>query len=239
MARNDRGAGRAPEGSAADEDLWTRARLVALSEEFGGDDPVDSPRGKKRLRLIEAVTRLVLRHGYRKTSVDEIARAARVAKGTVYTFFPSKGALLVAAIAEEKKVMVNVLDPIFSGTLPPEEHLRHYVRSLLRCVRELPLSMRVLRDDELKDVIEELSATDFAARQQQGIQMVAALIGRAAPDLPQEELEARARFFYPMSYLIAHLDDEEMLQGSTFEALAQTLEDVLVAGMTAPPVDRR
>ena len=224
---------------APDDELWTRARFEALAQPFQGEDPPDSPRGKKRKRLLDAATRLFLKHGYRKTSVDDIARAARVAKGTVYTFFESKGALLVAAIAQEKMVMIRVLDPMLSGELPPEQHLRFYVRVLLRCVRELPLSMRLLRDDEIRSVMEEFSRADYAARQQQGIQMVAALIGKAAPALSAEEREARARIFHPMSYLIAHLDDEEMLQGSTFEALTQTLEDVLVAGMIAPPPEAR
>src|SRR5579871_5696529 len=45
-----------------------------------------------RGRLLRAATRSFLRHGYR-SSVDDIARRAGVAKQTLYHHFPSKDAL--------------------------------------------------------------------------------------------------------------------------------------------------
>jgi AcrR family transcriptional regulator len=48
---------------------------------------------EKRRRLLEAAIRVFAREGYRRASVDRIAREAEVAKGGVYSYFPSKAVL--------------------------------------------------------------------------------------------------------------------------------------------------
>ena len=42
--------------------------------------------------------RLFTQYGYRKTSIDDIARAARVAKRTVYLHFENKAAVFLAIL---------------------------------------------------------------------------------------------------------------------------------------------
>lgn len=49
---------------------------------------------EKRERLIEAAIRLFDEKGFESTSIQEIAAAADVAKGTVYLYFPSKDRLI-------------------------------------------------------------------------------------------------------------------------------------------------
>lgn len=49
--------------------------------------------------IIEAADRLFTRFGYRRTSMDDIAREAGVAKGTLYLYFTSKEALFRALLA--------------------------------------------------------------------------------------------------------------------------------------------
>ena len=47
----------------------------------------------KREAILDAALTLFGRYGYRRTSIDDIARAAGVAKGTVYLHVESKAAL--------------------------------------------------------------------------------------------------------------------------------------------------
>src|SRR5262249_14174011 len=54
-----------------------------------------SPRGRsategKRTAILDAALRLFGRYGYRRTSIDDIANEAEIAKGTVYLSFKSK-----------------------------------------------------------------------------------------------------------------------------------------------------
>lgn len=52
----------------------------------------------KETAILEAATRVFLRHGYGATSMEKVAREARVAKQTLYNHFGSKGALFEAII---------------------------------------------------------------------------------------------------------------------------------------------
>jgi AcrR family transcriptional regulator len=51
--------------------------------------------------ILEAATRLFARYGYRRTAMDDIAREAGVAKGTVYLYFDSKEAVYQAVQARD------------------------------------------------------------------------------------------------------------------------------------------
>jgi AcrR family transcriptional regulator len=62
----------------------------------------------KREAIVRAATELFRRYGFRKTSVDQIAREAQVAKPTVYAYFADKDAVFVA-------VCRAVMDRIVEG----------------------------------------------------------------------------------------------------------------------------
>ena len=59
---------------------------------------------RTRERILRAATDLFVAYGYRKTSIEDIAGAARVAKGTVYLYYDNKAELLLHAIALQKLV---------------------------------------------------------------------------------------------------------------------------------------
>jgi len=53
--------------------------------------------GDKRARILRAALQLFLRYGIRRTSIDDVAREAGIAKGTFYLYFDSKDTLFTAA----------------------------------------------------------------------------------------------------------------------------------------------
>jgi AcrR family transcriptional regulator len=63
------------------------AALVQIDESGTSD---------KRGRILGAALALFVRHGIRRTSIDDVAREAGIAKGTVYLYFDSKDALFDA-----------------------------------------------------------------------------------------------------------------------------------------------
>jgi AcrR family transcriptional regulator len=58
----------------------------------------DENRSAKRDAIIDSALSLFLKRGYRKTSIDEIAERAQVAKRTVYLHFDDKEAVFLAVI---------------------------------------------------------------------------------------------------------------------------------------------
>jgi AcrR family transcriptional regulator len=60
----------------------------------GHVDPAD-----KSARILKAALDLFVRYGIKRTSIDDIAREAGIAKGTLYLYYQSKDALF-AAVAE-------------------------------------------------------------------------------------------------------------------------------------------
>lgn len=60
-------------------------------------------------RILDALATLITRWGYGKTTVDDIAREAGVAKGTVYLHWPTKEAMLQALIEREERQWNDVI----------------------------------------------------------------------------------------------------------------------------------
>src|SRR5690348_6882843 len=110
----------------------------ALEESGIGSGPLDA-KGRTRARVLRSAMQLFQRRGYRHTSVDDVARDAGVAKGTVYVHFKNKAEMLFHAIAEEKKQLVERFQPLLDAELAPEERLRRYLELSLRVVPEVPL----------------------------------------------------------------------------------------------------
>ncbi|MCL2065308.1 MAG: TetR/AcrR family transcriptional regulator [Candidatus Cloacimonetes bacterium] len=61
----------------------------------------------KENAILEAATKLIVRHGYQKTSIDDICREAKIGKGTVYHYFESKEEIFVAIL---KQISFDVWD---------------------------------------------------------------------------------------------------------------------------------
>src|SRR5438874_7265885 len=75
--------------------------------------------GDKRAAILRAATRVFARNGYFNSKVADIARAAKVADGTVYLYFKSKEEVLhsifdqnmAEAIAAARKIIEKLRDP--------------------------------------------------------------------------------------------------------------------------------
>ena len=220
--------------------VFSRERVEELYREVLGDEREEDPaRWRKRMRILRAATELFIRHGYRKTSVDEIARRAEVAKGTVYLYFPNKGQLLVQAVALEKRALFDTMAPLLDGTLPPRDRLRFWMEVVLTAPLELPLVARLLREDaELKAALEDAGPEVVAQSEAVGKEWLAALIEQAAPGrFSEDEKDARAHVLLGVRYLTGLMTDDRILQGRPLRAVARTLADMIVYGAVHRPPD--
>ncbi|MBS3992383.1 MAG: TetR/AcrR family transcriptional regulator [Bacteroidetes bacterium] len=78
--------------------------------------------------IISVANKLFSRFGFHKTSMDEIAKVARKAKGSLYYHFASKEELFKEVITKEIENLKNQLSAIVTNTnYSADEKLRNYL----------------------------------------------------------------------------------------------------------------
>ncbi|CAM5683215.1 hypothetical protein SALBM311S_06369 [Streptomyces alboniger] len=116
--------------------------------QLGGmeDEPcLRADAARNRARLLEAAARLVAEHGAAGVTMEAVAAAANVGKGTVFRRFGDRTGLLTALLDHsEKKFQAAFLSgpaPLGPGA-PPVDRLRAFGRAMLRrSVDELDLQL--------------------------------------------------------------------------------------------------
>ena len=97
-------------------------------------------------RFFEAAEPLLERFGYRKTTVEDVCRAAGMSKRTFYELFSDKNDLLL----QWMETMINDMTESWEASLPPDldplSRLYSFLDLYVRMVREHP-AMRVAVED--------------------------------------------------------------------------------------------
>jgi AcrR family transcriptional regulator len=97
-------------------------------------------------RILDAAAELVLRHGYRRITIEDIATRAGIGKGTVYLHWRTREALFYALLTRESLDLVG--DQIERMRHDPAEILPHRaVRSILERSMARPLLSAMLTKD--------------------------------------------------------------------------------------------
>ena len=200
-------------------------------DEFLWPEP-EPRRRRNRERILQAATERFARLGYRKTSIDEVARRAGVAKGTVYLYYRNKAELAYHAIALEKRTHLSRLQPVLDAALPPQDLLRAVIALGIVVSREMPLtSSPVQGDHEIALALREIDAQVVADVSRRQMEIMMQLL-RAAADaaVPADELETRCRVLLDMLTVLATSAQLNATQMS-LERYAGVLADIIVDGM--------
>src|SRR5215467_5583291 len=94
---------------------------------------------EKREFILSAATRLFARFGFKKTSVDEIAKQAGVAKGTVYLAAETKEDLFYQSVHREVRAWTAELSRMIDPRVPAEELLQQCAQAGLVYLHQKPL----------------------------------------------------------------------------------------------------
>lgn len=92
---------------------------------------------KYRERIIKASSEIFSRYGYKKTTMDEIARALRKGKSSIYYYYKSKEEIFEAVIDYEAQVLKSELSAVIKSTDDPESILRRYVEVRMNSFEKL------------------------------------------------------------------------------------------------------
>ncbi|MFI1356171.1 TetR/AcrR family transcriptional regulator [Streptomyces sp. NPDC020898] len=120
--------------------------LLQLGTRADADEPcLRADAARNRARLLEAAARLVEQHGAAGVTMEAVAVAAQVGKGTVFRRFGDRTGLLTALLDHsEKKLQAAFLTgpPPLGPGAPPVDRLRAFgVAVLRRAVDELELQL--------------------------------------------------------------------------------------------------
>src|SRR6516164_7641408 len=74
----------------------------------------------RRRAILDGARQVLLRQGLHGLTMDEVARAAGVAKGTVYLYFPSKGELVAGLRREYNRELVEQAGDLLGPLMPAE-----------------------------------------------------------------------------------------------------------------------
>lgn len=162
-----------------------------------------------------------MRDGYAGTPISAIVKAAGVAQGTFYVYFPSKQAILADLRRQVFKRYATALAEASSGTEPADVRLVRVVLAMVQVVRdELPVE-RVFREAESAESLER-AALEGRARLARG---AAALLtdGLADGTFTAERPELTAQ-------LIVTLFDTVLFESIAYDqpaGLSDTLDQAL------------
>jgi AcrR family transcriptional regulator len=122
----------------------TATRAVRRSPAAGASGRRVRERTARRTEILSAAREVFARHGYEHATLDDIARKAEFAKGTLYNYFRSKEDLFRQLV----EVLLDDMEGIATGTaaltLPPREIFHEYARRMFVYYRENEDFLRIV-----------------------------------------------------------------------------------------------
>ncbi len=97
-----------------------------------------------RRRLLEAAADEFSQHGYESANINNISLAAGLSKGTIYNYFSSKQALLLALIDDIARVHFNFLAEPVRRETEPRRRLERFFEAGIDFVRQYPAQARLI-----------------------------------------------------------------------------------------------
>jgi AcrR family transcriptional regulator len=111
-------------------------------------------------RILDAAAELILRWGYKKTTIDDIAKQSRVAKGTIYLHWKTREDLFMALIIREDFKYAEDLKKRIASD-PEGSTLRGFVKhSTLALLQNTLMKALFLNDTEL---LGEIASREFSS----------------------------------------------------------------------------
>jgi len=214
--------------------------LAERNDRDGTSQEEQSKRQQRAERILDAAAELILRWGYRKTTIDDIARQAGVAKGTIYLHWKTREELFAALIKREK---VEVAEDIKQRILvdPEGATLRGILKLSALALMKRPLMKAVLlRDMEVLGKLAHREQSSAAnAERLTGFKTYLELLREQ--DLVRTDLSLRAQVYmlsaiFAGFFLVAPLvpDEFTLSDEETAEMMAETVHCTLEPGRAVP-----
>jgi len=197
-----------------------------------------SKRLERAHRILDAASALILRWGYNKTTIDDIARQAGVAKGTIYLHWKTREELFTALLHRERLAFAQDFKQRIS-TDPAGVTLRGIIKNSLLATLKRPLLKAVfLRDQEVlgRLVPGEFSSVAYIERVESFKSYLQSLRDR---DLVRTDLSLQAEVYF-VSIVFSGVffggpllpDEFSLSDEQSAELIAETIQRALETNRT-------
>ena len=102
----------------------------------------------KKEQIVEAARKLFTKYGYKKVSMDEIAKEAGVTKKTVYAYFKDKDELFKYFIFEEVDVMKKLVKEVEDRNLPFFDMVHQTIYEVLKHKKQENFLLTITKEAE-------------------------------------------------------------------------------------------
>jgi AcrR family transcriptional regulator len=184
--------------------------------------------------ILDAVDTLLARYGYKKMTMDDLAREVGIGKGTTYLHFPGKEEVVLAHIDRIAARLLENLGAIAAGPGSPEDKIRKMLiaRILFRFDSVFHYSQN------LNDLLASVRKPLLARRQvpfDQEAEALAAVIGRGNEtglfECPDPLSAGRAMVWSTNSLLPFSLTPRELGAREEIAGRAERIADLVLMGL--------
>lgn len=193
--------------------------------------PTSRKSAARRVAILRSAAASFRRRGYHGARVEEIARALRMTKGSLYYYFRDKEAILFACHDYSLGLALNLLDEVRRARVEPDEQLRRLLDGFVRLITDelhgtaLTLEIDALSRAHRRQVVARRDRFDRGLRRMLGDGMRAGVFARGDAKLLAFAVMGAvnwiARWYRPTG---AARSDE----------IARLFANYLVAGLRAP-----
>jgi len=120
-------------------------------------------KSEKKGIITRVAQKIFSRYGLIKTTVDEIARAARMGKASLYHYFKSKEDIFREVVEKENMLLTEKIQEAINKEDLPQKKIRAYIITRMKYLNELANIHSALKDDYLEHYafIEKIRKRNF------------------------------------------------------------------------------
>ena len=179
-------------------------------------------------RILDAAKELFATEGIKSTTVSEIAKAAGVAKGTIYKYFESKEEILQEVIHQEAMKVYEEIDEALRGSGTLREKLKNFIIYKLQAIQKR-VNLHHITHKRFKDLSEALRR-ELMFYYDHEVLLIKGLLQEAQQkgEIVVKNMDILAKALGAVS---REFDDPWMLEDKDLEKYIDALLDVLFEGL--------
>jgi AcrR family transcriptional regulator len=101
-------------------------------------------------RIVETAQGIFSRLGFKKTTMDDIARAVFKAKSSLYHYFKSKDEIFRAVVEKEARILKEEIEKALAAKVSPINKLKTYAKTRMKALRRLANFYQAFREEYLE-----------------------------------------------------------------------------------------